>query len=231
MSTADEARRFLRAHAIGVLGTHSVTVPGYPFGSVVPFVCDAQARPVILVSALAEHTRSLERDARASLTVHDMTVADTAGPRLGLVGDAARCDDDTAAARYLRFFPDAARLLALGDFGFWRIEPREALFVRGFGRIEWVKGAALRAPAADIAALEDEALAHMNADHADAVEAYCAARGLADASGARMVGIDADGFDVRAGDRLLRFHFDAPVTDAADLRRTLAALARRARGA
>ena len=231
MSTGDDARRFLRSHHVGVLATHSRTVSGYPFGSVVPFACDAQGRPVILISGLAEHTRSLEADARASLVVHEMTAADTAAPRLSIVGDAARCEDEAAAARYLRAFPDAERLLALADFAFWRIEPRQALFVRGFGRIDWVKDDALAAPPNEIAALEDGALAHMNADHADAIAAYCAARGMTGTDAASMVGIDVDGFDIRAGDALLRFSFDAPVTTGADLRRTLAELARRARGA
>jgi hypothetical protein len=227
--TGDAARRFLRAHGVAVLSTHSGTVPGYPFGSVVPFACDQRGRPVILISALAEHTRSLEADARAGFTVHDMTVADTAAPRLGIVGDARRCDESEVAARYLRFFPEADRLLALGDFAFWRIEPRRALFVRGFGRIEWVEADELLAADTGIGAIEAGAVEHMNADHADAVAAYCAARGVADAAGARMVGVDPDGFDVRAGDVILRFDFDAPVTTGADLRRTLAALAQRAR--
>lgn len=231
MSTADAARRFLRAHGIAVLSTHSKTAPGYPFGSVVPFVCDPRARPVILISGLAEHTRSLEADPRASLTVHDMTVADTAGPRLTVVGDATRCDDAAAAARYLRYFPDAERLLALADFGFWRIEPRDALFVRGFGRIEWVRADAMLAAESEIEAIETGALEHMNADHPDAVAACCASRGIADAGDARMVGIDADGFDVRVADRILRFDFDVPVATAAALRSTLAAFAQRARGA
>lgn len=231
MSAADDARRFLRAHHIGVLATHSKSVAGYPFGSVVPFACDARARPVVLISGLAEHTRSIAQDARASLVVHDMTVADTAGPRLTIVADAVRCEDDAAAERYLRAFPDAKQLLALADFGFWRLEPREALFVRGFGRIEWLQAGTMAPPASEIAALEADALAHMNADHADAIAAYCAAGGIADPAGAHMVGIDVDGFDVRAGQTLLRFSFDAPVTTGADLRRTLADLARRARGA
>ncbi len=231
MTTADEARRFLRGQRIGVLATHSKSVPGYPFGSVTPFACDARARPVVLVSALAEHTRSLEVDGRASLVVHEMSVADTAGPRLTVVGDAAVCDDDAAAARYLRLYPEAERFLALGDFRFWRLEPREALFVRGFGRIEWVQAADFLPAAGEIAAIEPGAVDHMNADHADAIAAYCTARGIAEARDARIVGIDGDGFDVRAGAGVHRFDFDRPVTTAAELRATLADLARRARGA
>jgi putative heme iron utilization protein len=45
-----------------------------------------------------------------------------------------------------------------------------------------------------------------------------------------MVGIDCDGFNVRADGKLLRFDFDRPVTDAAEARAALVALARAARG-
>lgn len=231
MTTADDARRYLRAHRLGVLSTLSKSVPGYPFGSVVPFVTDAQARPVVLVSSLAEHTRSLLETPRASLIVHDFSIANQAGPRLTVVGNARTCQDQQAAERYLRVFPEAARLLALGDFGFWLIEPREALFIRGFGRIEWVRGDDFAPPPGEIAAIEPGAIEHMNTDHADAIRALCASQGIADAADARMVGIDADGCDIRAGDRVLRFDFDTPVTTAAALRETLAAMAARARSA
>lgn len=229
MTTADEARRYLRAHSFGVLSTHSRSVPGYPFGSVVPFVCDARVRPVALISGLAEHTRSLHADPRASLIVHDFSIADQAGPRLTVIGDAAPCEEEDAAARYLRFFPEAERLLSLGDFGFWRIEPRQALFIRGFGRIDWVGGDAFAPPASEIGAIEAGAIDHMNADHADAIAAYCAARGIPDAPGPVMVGLDCDGFDVRSGTQILRFAFDAPVITGTALRQTLADLARRSR--
>jgi hypothetical protein len=230
VTASDAARRFLRAHWIGVLATHSQRGTGHPFGSVVPFVCDANAQPVFLASALAEHAKNLERDGRAGLVVHDMTVAETSGARLSIIGDAARCADPAAAARYLRCFPDASALLALGDFSFWRIVPREALFVQGFGRIAWIDGPALRPPPSDLAAIESSAVAHMNADHRDAIARWCAARGV-DATDAAIAGVDGDGFDLRARETLQRFEFDAPVTTAAELRRALAGLAQRARDA
>jgi putative heme iron utilization protein len=44
-----------------------------------------------------------------------------------------------------------------------------------------------------------------------------------------MVGIDCDGFDLRADGRLLRITFDAPVTNAGKAREALVALAGQAR--
>lgn len=54
-------------HAI--LSTHSTQQPGYPYGTAVPLVVDEAQRPLLLISALAEHTKNLLADARASLAV------------------------------------------------------------------------------------------------------------------------------------------------------------------
>jgi hypothetical protein len=228
---AEEARRFLRASRSGVLSTLSASLPGYPFGSIVPFVLDAARRPVILISALAEHTKNLAGDPRASLIVHGYEEDVQAGPRLTLMGDAAQIADDAAAhRRYLRYFPAAQGLLSLGDFSFWAIEPKQLLFVRGFGRIHWIDADALRAPDDRLAAAEEAIIAHMNADHVTALADYCRHEHGVSPREVAMVGIDCDGFDVRADGRLLRIAFAEPVTNPGMARAALVAMARRARG-
>lgn len=231
MSAAREARRFLRARRAAVLSTLSTRLPGYPFGSVAPFVADHAARPVVLVSALAEHTRNLAADARASLLVQEAADDVQAAARLTVIGDAiALASDDPGAQRYLRMVPGADRLLALGDFSFRAIAPRALLFVRGFGRIDWVDAEAYAPPQNGLEGAEPGILAHMNDDHADTLRLYCAALAGVAADAAVMVGVDCEGFDVRAGERVLRFEFDAPALDAEAVRTALVALAARARG-
>lgn len=230
MSVADAARRFLRAQRSGTLSTVSARHAGYPFGSVVPFALDALARPVLLISALAEHTRNLAADPRASVVVHAYAEDVQAGPRLTIVGDAVPVgESDPGRDRYLRRFPDAARLIALGDFSFHAIAPRELLFVQGFGRIDWISAAAFAPPKGAATEAEAEILAHLNTEHAETLRLYCRALADADAATVEAIGIDCDGIDVRAGTRLLRFDFDAPALDAAAVRARLIALAERAR--
>ena len=36
-------------------------MPGFPFGSVVPYCLDEQGRPLILISRIAQHTHNLQR--------------------------------------------------------------------------------------------------------------------------------------------------------------------------
>jgi len=231
VSEASQARRYLRSHRAGVLSTLSVRLGGYPFGSIVPFVLDGQCRPVILISTLAEHTANLAADPRASLIVHDYAQDVQAGTRLTLVGDAQRLADPAPVqALYLRFFPAAQELLALGDFSFWAVTPARLLFIRGFGRIHWIEASAFAPPPNRLAEVEEEIVAHMNGQHLDAIVACCRHVHAIAPRAAAMVGIDVDGFDVRADGRLLRFDFDAPVTNAAKARAALGALARAARG-
>lgn len=148
MSPGAAARAYLRRHHGGVLSTISKRLAGYPFGSVVPYVLDHDARPVILISRLAEHTQNIDGDARVSLLVNDSADDIQAGARLTLVGDAERAHGDLELlrARYLSYFPDAGKLFALGDFALYRVGPRHLRWIGGFGDIRWIAAEAYFPP-------------------------------------------------------------------------------------
>lgn len=221
-----EARRLLRRQRHGVLSTLSKKLEGYPFGSVTPFVLDHQARPVILISTLAEHTRNIEADPRVSLLAHDSSADIQANARVTVVGNCTRMEDQTALkARYLRYFPGAADYFATHDFFFYRIEPAHIRFIGGFGAIHWVEASRFATPDNQLASQEDAIIAHMNTDHQHNLLAYCRHFHGVDTSSAHMLGIDTDGFDVRADAQQLRFDFSQPVLDAQDARRALVAMA------
>lgn len=227
MSEGAEARRYLRRHHAGVLATLSKRLGGYPFGSVVPFVVDHAAQPVVLVSRLAEHTKNMVADPRASLLVHDAAQDVQTAARLTLVGDAEQvAEPESIARRYLRYFPDAQKLLDLGDFSFWRLR---AVFVRhiaGFGAIRSITPQSFAPPENRLAEAEDEIVAHMNADHAGTLRTYCRHAHGIEPGEVTLAGIDCDGLDVRADGSLLRIEFDVPVTNAGKAREALVALAR-----
>ena len=231
MSAAAEARQFLSATHSGVLSTISARLEGYPFGSIAPFVLDHDGNPLILISTIAEHTKNIQADARVSLIAFDSGASDMqAGARLTVIGKAIPMDKDEALrARYLRYFPQAEGYFDMHDFLFHRIDVEQARFIGGFGKIHWVPGDELRAPANRLAAQEAAILDHMNADHAENLSAYCRHIHGIEAAQAIMIGIDTAGFDVRANDKLLRFAFDTPVTDAQEARQALVALAKACR--
>ena len=225
-----EARRFTRGQHSGVLSTISKRIEGFPFGSVAPFILDHAGRPAILISTLAEHTKNIDADPRVSLIVQPYSPDMQVTGRVTLLGRAERlADKSELGPRYLRFHPQAADYFAMHDFSFYRIEPVRLRWIGGFGRIHWVEPADYLAAPGTLAEQEAGILEHMNADHAENLRAYCRHVHGLETTGADMIGIDPDGFDVRADGQRLRFDFDAPVSDAQGARAALVDLARAAR--
>lgn len=134
----DAVRRLLAAEKIGVLSTLSLRRPGWPCGTLVPYALAASGEPLFLLSALAQHTRNVNTDPRATLLVHDAARA-ARDPRVATratftghvvrVGAQAEAD---ARRRYLERHPDASALFAL-DFALYALELVEVQLVAGFG--------------------------------------------------------------------------------------------------
>src|SRR5260221_336470 len=55
----------------GVQATGAASREGWPFASVAPFALSDRGEPLLLLSDLAEHTRNIRADPRASLMVQD----------------------------------------------------------------------------------------------------------------------------------------------------------------
>jgi hypothetical protein len=130
----------LHAATFGTLATQSVRLPGYPYATVIPNVLDECHRPLLLISALAEHTRNLLADPRLSLSLLEPNCANVqTAARLTLIGDAERFEPgDLLQARYLRYLPDAEQYLQL-DFMFFRIAPKRLRPIAGLGRMGWLE--------------------------------------------------------------------------------------------
>lgn len=231
-SAAREARRLLLSCYDGVLATISVAVPGYPFGSVVPFCLDRSGQPVILIADIAQHRKNVVADPRVSLTVFDRGADDLqSNGRLTLLADATRIEADAAdaAARYYRYFPEAAGYHLTHSFEFWRLTLKRIRFIGGFGAIHWLEPGSLCAPNPFSEADESSMVEHMNADHVAAMQDYLRpligdANALA--SEPTLAGVDAEGIHVRNGQRIHRVEFAAPVRSALEVRSALVALAR-----
>lgn len=226
----DEARRFVRSQQSGVLSTLSRRIEGFPFGSVAPFVPDHAGCPVILISTLAEHTKNLDADPRCSLIVQPYSLDMRVVGRATVIGRATRlADKDALGRRYLRYHPQAEAYFAMHDFSFYRIEPVRVRWIGGFGRIHWVEAADYLLAETPLADQEADILAHMNTDHSHNLTAYCRHVHGVETPTAEMIGIDPDGFDLRAEGRVLRFDFPARVSDAQQARSALVALAQLAK--
>lgn len=184
-----EVRRLLRLGSSGALGTQSASVEGYPFTSSLPYALDGACRPVFLISGLAEHTRNLLADPRASLLVLEGEGGRLDQARVTLLGRVLPVmPEEEVQARYLRYRPEAAGYLALGDFRFFRMEPEKARFIGGFGRMGWV----------DACPPPRQLDARTEAGLVDAL-------GRLAPSGVSVLGLDFEGLDVRVCGVFRRF--------------------------
>lgn len=235
-SFAATVRRLLRSCDRAALGTVLADAGGGPYVSLTMVASAPDGSPLLYLSRLAEHTRNLLADPRVAL-LYDATAGlevPLAGTRATLLGRAQPVDDSALLERYIRYHPDAEGYRQLGDFRLWQVEIERAHLVAGFGRIGWVDGRELRLErevSERLAAIEAEAVAHTNADHAAAVE-LLAVRLLGLKPGPwRVAGFDPEGVDLLCKRKRARIDFPKPVLDAESLRARLIELMQKARAA
>jgi putative heme iron utilization protein len=131
--------RGARTAALATIGAGELG--GAPYASLVLVAWDRRLRPILLLSSLAEHTKNVATDARASLLV----CADAAStepldtPRMSLVG---RCvplvGAEDARAAFVAAHPSATVYATFKDFRFFRLEIERIRLVAGFGSQVWV---------------------------------------------------------------------------------------------
>ncbi len=242
-SAADTARALIRESSVAALGTQTVGQSAgqsaadgpWPYVSFVTAACDLDGTPILLLSDLAEHSKNIAGDARISLLFTGNAGAGgdpLARGRVTVLGRAERTGDKRQIERFLARHEEARGYATFRDFHFYRVEVTRAHLVAGFGRIHWIERDALlyRGNMDALSNAESEILAHMNADHGEALALYAERLlGLApnphgpDPHGPsppgpsprgkpwRMTGIDPEGLDLEAGGVIARLGFDEPV--------------------
>ena len=235
-------------------------IVGYPSCSVVPFALDEQGSPFILIAGIASHTKNLMADNRASLFIRaENSDGDPQSNwRATLVGHMERLVvasslevsnpeelDDTAAerfisdeefealkARYKERVPASDSYFQTHDFCFWRMRNiKKVRYIAGFGRICWFQGAQLQTPPHEsLDRVAKNAIEHMNADHADALEAICKAHHKLTPTNIRMTRLESRGFFMQQDvePQLLYTSFGTEI-DVCDLRKVFVRLTRKAR--
>ena len=108
-------------------------------------------------------------------------------------------------------------------------------YIGGYGRMSWISQADWRAAEPDpLGPSAAGMIAHMNADHADAMVLYCKAFSHAtEITSASMTGVDRYGFDMSAitanGPRPVRLAFGKPVSTPEEVRGALISMVKDAR--
>jgi putative heme iron utilization protein len=226
------AKKLLREGRSGALAT-LMPGAGDPYCSLVNVATAADGAPLMLLSTLALHTKNILADKRVSLMLDERKDGDPLeGARVMLMGTLAATDDPTARAAYLRRHPEAEMFAGFGDFAFYRMEIARAHLVAGFGRIVDLAAPDILTDVSDAKALleaQDDAIAHMNADHAEACRLYATKLLGAPDGEWRCVGIDPEGIELQQGRLALRLFFPQRVTAPGPLRAVLKQFAEQAR--
>nr|WP_042669960.1 DUF2470 domain-containing protein [Methylobacterium sp. B34] len=225
------ARTLLRSVRSGALAT--LEPDGTPFASLVTIATDADGTPLMLLSRLSAHTRNLLADPRCSLLFSQGGKGDAlAHPRLTVVGRALQTAEARARERFLARHPKAKLYADFPDFGFFALAPEAGHLNGGFAKAATLTRDQLLLDLSDAQAIvagERGAVEHMNADHADALALYAAGAGGAADLPWRLTGLDPEGMDLMAADRTVRVPYPERVTDMGALRKSLVAMAARAR--
>jgi len=153
MDEADRAAlaRLIDTGRVAALGTLR---QGAPLVSMVLYLAAPDRSAFhVHVSRLAWHTQDMAADARVSLCIaepDDAREDPQTLARITLRGEASEVPAEGAAhaqlrAAWLARHPASAINFELADFRFWRIAPRDARLVAGFGRIRNLSAQDLRA--------------------------------------------------------------------------------------
>jgi putative heme iron utilization protein len=113
------------------------------FTSFVPYVVDADGRPIILVSEISVHTDNLDKNPSCSIMVSKINEESVyESPRITLIGKMTPVPEkevEEAKKLYLDRHPDAEILFQLADFHLYRMEIEKVYYVGGFASAEWVE--------------------------------------------------------------------------------------------
>ena len=208
------ARILMRTAHFGALASLD-PASGHPMATRVAVATDGDGTPVILISALSAHHGAIIADPRCGLLLGEPGKGDPlAHPRMSITCTAQRIDRsdprrEQIARRYLNRHPKAQLYVDFADFAFFRLDPSSASLNGGFARAYALARGHLildDAIVAAVAAAEQEAIDRINQDLEGSP---------------RVVGIDAEGVDLRIKDQFSRAFFNRGLVNQHDLRQGL----------
>jgi len=235
------ASLLLRQQHSAILSTHSLSVEGFPFGSITPFLLTNHGDIVIYASDIAQHSRNMKSNPKVSLFIHDPSEHDSqANARVTVLGEAsvdavAQSDID----RYFRLFPQAKAYEQTHDFRFYLIKTVRVRYIGGFGEIYWLPEDLWRQSFVDIGEAELSAIEHMHDDHADALEAIAQAhqaavestdvKGSTEENTPELLSILHNGMHLRIQDKTQFVPFVTPISAPEEMRKAVVEVTKQAR--
>lgn len=134
------SRELLSSNTRGVLGAISDQM--FPYNAMVDYAPLENGDALFLFSSLAEHTRYLQVNPKASLLIaphlYDTDAFQKA--RVTIVGEMEDLGRPESAIRtFMRYHPRSSAYMMMADFRFWHFHAESARYIGGFGRMAWIE--------------------------------------------------------------------------------------------
>lgn len=209
-----QAKQLLRLARTGALATLD-RATGAPLTTLVSVGSDYDGAPLLLLSALAQHTRNLAVDPRGSLLLTNQSGRGDPlnQPRLTVGGEIVVQLEPKARARFLARNPKAKLYASFADFSMFRMEISAVHFNGGFARASALTPADILSDLACAQALieaESALLEEINRQGATRLSRLVGGESGENKRRWRAVGLDPEGLDLISGARVGRASFPTP---------------------
>ena len=219
------AKEILRTVRFGALAVCEPDT-GHPLISKVGLASDIDGSPVLLLSQISTHTKAIKNDSRCSLLLGDGGVGDPLNePRISLIAKAAQIPQKSELHknlrdRYLRHQPYAKVYIDFRDFSFFRIEFEKANLNAGFGQFyvlesddiilsqNWIP---------DLRRCESDIISQSNKNSEQIVNEFVKTLEVDAKKPWKIISVDPEGFNLSAGNDILRVNFLATINETNDL--------------
>lgn len=223
------ALKFTRSTESGVLSTYSQDVPGYPFGSVTPFVLSNENVPIILISDIAQHTKNLKADSKCCLTIFSNQTNAQNNFRITIIGDGEINEDEKIGQKYFNFFPESKNYFKTHNFFFYTIRPKRVRFIAGFGDIHWIETNEWNHSEVNWKDEETGIIDHMNKDHKNVLELMAKKLFEQSTNDVKLISIDPNGAHIKIDKDIYYHGFDKSAFTTEQMREAFVDLAKRLR--
>lgn len=226
------AKTLTRQQHSGVLSTLSVSVEGYPFGSIVPYFMTPEGNLIIYISDIAQHTRNIKADTRVSMTIFDNLADDSqASGRVTVLGDAQIIKDEKTTEQYYSLFPQAIGYKKTHDFNFYEIKTKRVRYIGGFGKIFWINQDEWKIAVEAWQITSTGIVEHMNDDHLDAMQLIVEHQFNIKATEVKMLSAFNEGTHIAADGQVVYLPFEQVCLDSQQIRQQLVSATHAARAA
>ena len=204
-----DAKTLVRQQHSAVLSTHSQSVEGYPFGSIVPYFMTPEGDLIIYISQIAQHTRNIKGNHKVSMTVFDNLADDSqASGRVTLLGDAHLIEDESVKAQYFSLFKQAEAYQQTHDFMFYKIIQKRVRYIGGFGKIHWINQEDWQLDVSNWQQASKGIVEHMNKDHQEAMQLIIAHQFNIEAQQVSMLSAFCEGVHLQGDNNIYYWPFD-----------------------